>query len=179
MSGVDLIAVLALVGTLAVGEYLAGALIALMLATGRTLERPPSAGPRTTCGRCCEHAPRTARRAGPAGSPVVPLAEVVRGDLLVVGPGEVVAVDGLVEAPASRSWTSRSSPESPRRSERGPTGTGPQRGRSTPAGLRICGPTATAADSTYAGIVRLADEAGAERRRPSGSPTATRPGSCR
>lgn len=37
-AGVDLIAVLALGGTLAVGEYLAGALIALMLATGRTLE---------------------------------------------------------------------------------------------------------------------------------------------
>lgn len=37
-AGVDLIAVLALGGTLAVGEYLAGVLIALMLATGRTLE---------------------------------------------------------------------------------------------------------------------------------------------
>lgn len=37
-AGVDLIAVLTLGGTLAVHEYLAGALIALMLATGRTLE---------------------------------------------------------------------------------------------------------------------------------------------
>jgi cation transport ATPase len=37
-AGVDLIAVLALGGTLAVHEYLAGVLIALMLATGRTLE---------------------------------------------------------------------------------------------------------------------------------------------
>ena len=36
--GVDLIAVLSLVGTLLVGEYLAGALIAVMLAGGRALE---------------------------------------------------------------------------------------------------------------------------------------------
>lgn len=37
-AGVDLIAVLALDGTLSVREYLAGALIALMLASERTLE---------------------------------------------------------------------------------------------------------------------------------------------
>ena len=36
--GADVIAVLALVGTLVVGEYLAGAVIAVMLASGRTLE---------------------------------------------------------------------------------------------------------------------------------------------
>ena len=37
-AGVDLIAVLSLVGTLLVGEYVAGALIAVMLAGGRALE---------------------------------------------------------------------------------------------------------------------------------------------
>ena len=36
--GVDVIALLALVGTLAVGEQLAGAIITVMLATGRSLE---------------------------------------------------------------------------------------------------------------------------------------------
>ena len=36
--GVDVIAVLAQVGTLAVGEYLAGAIITVMLASGRMLE---------------------------------------------------------------------------------------------------------------------------------------------
>ena len=36
--GVDVLAVLSLVGTLAVGEYLAGALIGVMLATGQALE---------------------------------------------------------------------------------------------------------------------------------------------
>ena len=41
--GVDMIAVLALVGTLLVGEYLAGAVIAVMLASGRALEARASA----------------------------------------------------------------------------------------------------------------------------------------
>ena len=36
--GVDALAVLALVGTLVIGEYLAGAVITVMLASGRTLE---------------------------------------------------------------------------------------------------------------------------------------------
>ena len=35
--GADLIAVLALIGSVVVGEYLAGALIAVMLASGQTL----------------------------------------------------------------------------------------------------------------------------------------------
>ena len=36
--GVDIIALLALVGAVAVGEYLAGAVISVMLASGRALE---------------------------------------------------------------------------------------------------------------------------------------------
>ena len=70
--GVDLIAVLALVGTLAVGEYLAGALIALMLATGRALEAAAQRRASHDLRALLEHAPRPpaggpARSPGPAG----------------------------------------------------------------------------------------------------------------
>ena len=51
-AGVDLIAVLSLVGTLLVGEYLAGALIAVMLAGDGRSKRRRSAGPPMTCARC-------------------------------------------------------------------------------------------------------------------------------
>lgn len=51
-AGVGLIAVLALGGTLAVHEYLARVLIALVPATGRTLEAAAGGVPRTTCVRC-------------------------------------------------------------------------------------------------------------------------------
>ena len=75
----DVIAVLSLVGTLLVGEYLAGALIAVMLAGGRALDAAAAA-------------PRVPRSAGLAGAgttvraatrrrrkvSVIPLAEVAR-----------------------------------------------------------------------------------------------------
>ena len=38
-TGVDVIALLAMVGSIALGEYLAGAVIAVMYATGQSLER--------------------------------------------------------------------------------------------------------------------------------------------
>lgn len=61
-AGVDLIAVLALGGTLAVGEYLAGVLIALMLATGRTLEGAAQRRASHDLHALLAHAPRSARR---------------------------------------------------------------------------------------------------------------------
>lgn len=65
-AGVDLIAVLALVGTLAVGEYLAGALIALMLATGRALDAAAERRASHDLRALLEHAPARPA-AGPAG----------------------------------------------------------------------------------------------------------------
>ena len=87
--GVDLIAVLALLGTLAVGEYLAGALIAVMLATGRALDAAAQRRATRDLRALLERAPRTARRR--VGDLVIEVAvdEVAVGDLVVVGPGEV------------------------------------------------------------------------------------------
>ena len=97
--GVDLMALLALVGTLVIGEYLAGAVITVMLASGRVLEAP--------CGG--QGAPRASfvARAGAEGR--APLCRTGSsrsrrsttcepGDLLLVKPGEVVPVDGMVES---------------------------------------------------------------------------------
>ena len=56
--GVDIIAVLALIGTLAVDEYLAGAVISVMLATGRTLEARATARARSDLRALQERAPR-------------------------------------------------------------------------------------------------------------------------
>lgn len=64
-AGVDLIAVLALVGTLTVGEYLAGALIALMLATGRALDAAAERRASHDLRALLEHAPDRPA-AGPA-----------------------------------------------------------------------------------------------------------------
>ncbi|MEU6379872.1 heavy metal translocating P-type ATPase [Streptomyces sp. NPDC046909] len=159
-AGVDLIAVLALGGTLAVGEYLAGALIALMLATGRTLEAAAQRRASRDLRALLEHAPRTARRRVGAEARTVPLADIAVGDLLVVGPGEVVPVDGLVVGATAVLDESVLTGES-LTVEHAP-------GQSVRSGVVNAGAafeltaTATEQDSTYAEIVRLAQQAGAE-----------------
>ena len=89
---------LSLVGTLLVGEYVAGALIAVMLSTGRALDAAAQRRASNYLRALLERAPRFARRRIGDEVTVVPLGEVVVGDLLVVGPGEVVPVDGRIEA---------------------------------------------------------------------------------
>ncbi|MET9013981.1 heavy metal translocating P-type ATPase [Streptomyces olivaceoviridis] len=159
-AGVDLIAVLALGGTLAVHEYLAGALIALMLATGRTLEAAARRRASHDLRALLEHAPRSARRRTAAGVATVPLADVAVGDLLVVGPGEVVPVDGRVEGTVASLDESVLTGES-LNVERA-AGETVRSGVVNAGGAFELRATATEQDSTYAGIVRLAGQAGAE-----------------
>ncbi|MFI1069009.1 heavy metal translocating P-type ATPase [Streptomyces puniciscabiei] len=158
-TGVDLIAVLALGGTLAVHEYLAGALIALMLATGRTLEAAAQRRASHDLRSLLEHAPRSARRRTRGGVTVVPLAEVAAGDLLVVGPGEVVPVDGRVESAVAVLDESVLTGE-PLQVERA-GGETVRSGVVNASGAFEMRATATEQGSTYAGIVRLAQQAGA------------------
>ncbi|MFJ9012775.1 heavy metal translocating P-type ATPase [Streptomyces canus] len=159
-AGVDLIAVLALGGTLAVGEYLAGALIALMLATGRTLEAAAQRRASHDLRALLEHAPRSAHRRTDTGVAAVPLAEVAVGDLLVVRPGEVVPVDGRVRSAAAVLDESVLTGE-PLQVER-VRDEGVRSGVVNAGGAFELSATATEQDSTYAGIVRLAQQAGAE-----------------
>ena len=60
--GVDVIALLAVVGALAVGELLAAAVISVMLASGRALETWAAERARRDLRTLLERAPRTARR---------------------------------------------------------------------------------------------------------------------
>ncbi|OJZ70067.1 cadmium-translocating P-type ATPase [Mycobacterium paraffinicum] len=158
--GVDLIAVLSLVGTLLVGEYLAGALIAVMLAGGRALEAAAERRASHDLRALLEHAPRFARRRVGSAVDVVALADVAIDDLLVVGPGEVVPVDGRIAGAVAVLDESVLTGE-PLQVERGD-------GEHVRSGVVNAGSafemraTATATDSTYAQIVRLAAEAGAQ-----------------
>jgi cation transport ATPase len=159
-AGVDLIAVLALSGTLAVREYLAGALIALMLATGRTLEAAAQRRASHDLRALIEHAPRSARRRTATEVRTVPLAEIAVDDLLVVGPGEVVPVDGLVTGAPAVLDESVLTGESlhVERLE----GEAVRSGVVNAGGAFDLRATATEQDSAYAEIVRLARQAGAE-----------------
>ncbi|RWA15273.1 ATPase P [Mycolicibacterium elephantis DSM 44368] len=158
--GVDVIAVLSLAGTLFVGEYLAGALIAVMLAGGRALEAAAARRASRDLRSLLERAPRFARRRLGTEVQVVPIADVAVDDRLVVGPGETVPVDGRI-ADALAVLDESVLTGEPMQVER-------RFGEPVRSGVVNAGgpfevrATATAEDSTYAGIVRLAEEARAE-----------------
>ncbi|MEU6370456.1 heavy metal translocating P-type ATPase [Streptomyces sp. NPDC046931] len=159
--GVDVLAVLALAGTLAVGEYLAGALVGLMLATGRCLEAAAERRASHDLRSLLEHAPRSARRRDGRNVVVIPLDTVVPDDLLVVGTGEVVPVDGEVAAGPAVLDESVLTGESAQVERR--TGDTVRSGVVNAGGVFEVRATATAAQSTYADIVRLTRQAEAER----------------
>lgn len=159
-AGVDLIAVLSLLGTLLVHEYLAGSLIAVMLAGGRALEAAAERRASHDMRALLERAPRFARRRNGSEVTTIRLDEVVVGDLLVVGSGEVVPVDGRIADSVAVLDESALTGE-PLQVERA-------LGESVRSGVvnagsafELCA-TDTAENSTYAGIVRLAKQAGAE-----------------
>ena len=158
--GVDVIAVLSLVGTLLIGEFVAGALIAVMLATGRTLDAAATRRATKDLRALLDHAPRTARRRSGDVVEVVPLEQIAPGETVIVGPGEVVPVDGWItsaEAVLDESVLTGESMQVRRMA-----------GDALRSGVINSGSAfelrarASAEDSTYAGIVRLARDAAAE-----------------
>jgi heavy metal translocating P-type ATPase len=159
--GVDLIALLAMGGSLALGEYLAGAVIALMLAGGQALESLAGARARRELSALVARAPREAHRYEDGRLTSPPLDEVRPGDLLLVKPGEVVPVDGLVQEETAvldeSALTGESKPV-----ER-PAGELARSGTVNGGGPFKMLAVATATESTYAGIVRLVKEAEASK----------------
>ena len=157
--GVDVIAVLALVGTLIVGEYFAGAMVAVMLASGRALEARARARAAQDLQALIARVPRDVHRYQGREVATGPLDRVSPGDLLLVKPGEVVPVDGLVESGVAvldeSALTGEALPVE--RLE----GTVVRSGVVNAGGPFDLRATASAQDSTYAGIVRLVEQAGA------------------
>ena len=157
--GVDVVALLALVGALAVGEFLAGAVIATMLATGRALERWASYRADNELRMLLGRTPRVARRYEDGAIAKVPLARVRPGDRILVGPGEVVPVDGtLLSATAVLDESVLTGEALPVDHIEGEVIRSGVVNAGGPFDLRA---TTDAQDSTYAGIVRLVE--GAQR----------------
>lgn len=94
--GVDIIALIAMAGALALGEYLAGAVVTLMLSGGNALEAAASRRARRELTALLERAPKTANRRLGEDMEEVPVEEIGVGDVVVVRSGEVVPVDGIV-----------------------------------------------------------------------------------
>ncbi len=154
--GVDVIALLALVGALLVGEYLAASVISVMVASGRTLESWAAGRATRDLRALLERAPSIAHRHRGEALETIDLEVVAPGDLLLVAPGELVPVAGTVVTAAGRAESAVTGESIPVERQAGdPVRSG---------GVNAGGPfdlraTTGAADSTYAGIVRLVSQA--------------------
>ena len=155
--GVDAVALVAMAGALALGEYLAGAVIALMLAGGNALEEAANRRARRELTGLVERAPRIALVRRGDGLHELPVDDVRIGDHVLVRAGEVVPVDGMVESDEAivdeSALTGEPLPVTVRRG-------GQVRSGTTSAGgafeLRAIRP---AAESAYAALVRLVEQA--------------------
>ncbi|MGV9611704.1 heavy metal translocating P-type ATPase [Nocardia xishanensis] len=156
--GADLLALIALVGAAAVGEYFAGALIALMVATGRVLEAYAGRRAGRDLSALLERAPMLAHRRCAGDIETVAATAIRPNDVVVVLPGETVPVDGVLATAGvfdESALTGESVPVVRRVSTEVRSGV-------VNAGAAVdIRASATAEASTYAGIVTLARQAAA------------------
>ena len=156
-AGVDIIALLAIVGALLFNEPLTAAVIAVMLATGDALERYAEGRAHRELTALVSRAPRLVHRHEADGIVDQPVSAVAEGDRLLVKPGEVIPVDGTVIGEPAVLDESALTGES-RLATRGP-GDAVSSGTVNAGSPFTLVATATAERSTYAGIVRLVEEA--------------------
>ena len=158
--GVDAIALVAMASALATGEYLAGAVVAGMLAGGNALEEYASGRARRELTKLLERAPRVAHRRRGGAFEEVSVDELRPGDIVVVRAGEVIPVDGLAVGEALVDEAALTGEPLPVSYAAG----GELRSGSANAGeafdLRA---TRLAAESAYAAIVRLVRGAETQR----------------
>ena len=161
--GVDAVALVAIVWALAVGEYLAGAIVALMMSGGAALEAWAARRARRELRLLVERAPRTAHRYANGSVEHVPVEELEPGDVVSVRAGEVVPADGTVggrEAVIDESaLTGEALPLTIPPYGRVRSGTA---NAGDAFDLRV---TSSTAESAYAAIVRLVEAAQTDRAR--------------
>lgn len=157
--GLDVLAVVAMIATLLVEEYIAGLIIALMLTGGEALEDWAAHRAGRELDTLLNRAPTFAQRVDPDTFEVqsVPVEDIAVGDLLVVRSQEVVPVDGtLVSERAVIDESSVTGEPIPVTHTQGASVLSGTVNSTETFTLRV---EATAEDSHYASIVRLVREA--------------------
>lgn len=151
--GVDAIALVSMTAALLLGEPLAGVVVAVMYAGGNSLEAYAVARAERDLRSLVDRAPRTAHRRSAAAVEDVPVEAVAIGDELLVRGGEVVPVDGVLVGLSAlldeAAVTGEPIPVTHHQGARVRSG-------SVNAGDAFAmRASATAGDSTYAGIVKM------------------------
>jgi heavy metal translocating P-type ATPase len=159
--GVDTIALVAMVGSLLLGQELAGAIVGLMFSSGAALEDAASTRARRELTSLIQRAPKVAQRRVGDRIEQVPVELVQAGDVVVVRAGEVVPVDGSIVSEEAVLDTSTLSGEPlPVTIARGMAVLSGSSNAGAPFDVRAERP---AAESAYAALVRLVEHAHTQR----------------
>jgi P-type E1-E2 ATPase len=159
--GVDVIALVAMVGALVLGQELAGLIVGLMFSGGATLEELASARARRDLTALVQRAPKVARVRRGHDFETIAVGDVAVGDVVSVRAGEVIAVDGTLATGEAVLDTSALTGE--------PLPVTVSRGMSVLSGTANAGPPMEiradrpASESAYAALVRLVRQAQAQR----------------
>ena len=157
---VDLVALVALVAAMLMGEALAAAVLALMVASGDALEQYAHRRAKRSLSELLSLAPKVGHRLVDGGLETVPVDEIAPGQQLLVKPGEVVPVDGPVLESAV---LDESVLTGEARSVEREVGEWARSGSLNAGGAFKMSASVSAAESSYAGIVRLVRSAGVGR----------------
>ena len=159
--GVDMVALVAMIGALVLDQELAGLIVGLMYSGGATLEELASARARRDLTALVERAPKVARVRLGDDYRIVAVDEVAVGDIVSVRAGEVVPVDGTLASDEAVLDTSTLTGE--------PLPVTVSQGMKVLSGTANAGPPMEvrterpASESAYAALVRLVDRAQGQR----------------
>lgn len=158
--GSDALALLAIVASGLVDEWLAAAVITVMLATGRSLERWAQGRANGRLAALLDRAPRFAHVVDASGRVAdVALAQVAVGSRILVRSGEIVPLDATALSPGSFDESALTGEPLPREI---------RAGDSVASGVVNAGSsielttTSSEANSTYSALVRLVAESSAD-----------------
>ena len=159
--GVDGIALLAMAGAVVLGQYLAGAVVAVMLSGGNALEAYASRRARRELSTLLERAPRFAHVRRGAEIESVTIDRVVVGDRVLVRTGEVVPTDGrLCSAAATLDQAALTGESLPVSFGDGSDIRSGTTNAGAPFEMQVTRP---ASESAYAAIIRLVEDAESRR----------------
>ncbi|WP_221130367.1 heavy metal translocating P-type ATPase [Rhizobium lentis] len=153
--GLDLIAALAMGGAILFGEYLAGIVVALMFTGGQFLENFAQNRASREMTALLSRVPTRAARYEDGRIEDVAVSAIAPGDLILIRRGEVVAVDGIVAGNVAILDESALTGEAlPIRRQ---SGQAVMSGSTNAGDAFDLQATSAAADSTYAGVIRLVE----------------------
>jgi len=154
--GVDVLALLAIAGALATGEYFAAAIVTVMVGTGQYLEERAQARAERELHLLAQRAPRIARRVQGEEVHEIDVDEIEPGDTLLLTSGDIVPADGRLTEPGTFDESVLTGEALPVRRQPGEVIRSGVVNAGHPTKMLA---TAAAQESTYAGVIRLVTQA--------------------